>query len=295
MGAAVRLIHVPFNSAGLTSGVARMPGALEAAGVRARTATSGPTSSDWVEVHGLTPERGPSGLVADTALVAMVTDVSASLRRAWGVPAVPVVVAGDCPVLLSPLVAMHDQGGAGLVFVDGHEDAWPPAASTTGEAADSEIALALGLYPGPPALQRLLPCLDAAHLLMLGPRDRDELETAGVTSVSDRVRMLTDADLSHVDVDALVPTAVRETAATAPAGWWFHVDLDVLQTTALAAVDYPQPGGITWERLEGLTRAVLSVAGCRGASVVIYNPDLDGGAAAARVADYVALVAACLR
>lgn len=33
---------------------------------------------------------------------------------------------------------------AGLIFVDGHEDAWDPHRSGTGEAADSEIALALG-------------------------------------------------------------------------------------------------------------------------------------------------------
>jgi arginase len=32
------------------------------------------------------------------------------------------------------------------------------------------------------------------------------------------------------------------------------------------------------------------VPGCLGASVVIYNPDLDGGRAAARIADYVAFI-----
>ena len=41
-------------------------------------------------------------------------------------------------------------------------------------------------------------------------------------------------------------------------GWWLHVDLDVLSTDSLPAVDYPQPGGLNWEQLEKLTATALS-------------------------------------
>ena len=42
-------------------------------------------------------------------------------------------------------------------------------------------------------------------------------------------------------------TAAGVAAATPglPAPWWLHTDLDVLATSELAAVDYPQPGGLT--------------------------------------------------
>ncbi len=33
----------------------------------------------------------------------------------------------------------------GVLFIDGHEDAWPPELSTTGEAADMELGFALGV------------------------------------------------------------------------------------------------------------------------------------------------------
>lgn len=49
----------------------------------------------------------------------------------------------------------------------------------------------------------------------------------------------------------------------------------MLATSELPAVDYPQPGGLTWEELEEVVTAALAVPGCVGASVVIYNPDLD--------------------
>jgi len=64
-------------------------------------------------------------------------------------------------------------------------------------------------------------------------------------------------------------------AATLPAPWWLHTDLDVLATTELAAVDYPQPGGLTWHQLGRLTSTALATPGCAGWSVCIYNPDLD--------------------
>ena len=46
-------------------------------------------------------------------------------------------------------------------------------------------------------------------------------------------------------------------------------------------MDYPQPGGLTWEQLAGLTATALATGGCADWSVCIYNPDLDpirGGA-----------------
>ena len=66
-------------------------------------------------------------------------------------------------------------------------------------------------------------------------------------------------------------------AAALPAPWWLHTDLDVLATTELAAVDYPQPGGLTWPELGQITSAALAAPGCAGWSVCIYNPDLDPG------------------
>jgi arginase len=57
-------------------------------------------------------------------------------------------------------------------------------------------------------------------------------------------------------------------------------------------VDYQQAGGLSWQQLEDLTSGALSVSGCCGMSVVIYNPDLDHGRAASRIADYVAFAAA---
>lgn len=264
----VRFINVPFNSAGFATGVARMPAALGFAGVD-------------IPVDAR-PVRGPHGLLAEDALVRMVADVAVAVGDAFRDGEAPIVIGGDCPVMLGALAAMHDPG---LVFIDGHEDAWLPTGGLSGEAADSELGIALGLVPAP-----IAPTLDPARVVVLGPRDAFEIEQLGQRRIDDVVAMR-DARwvkrASADDVRALVG------AATA-SNWWLHVDLDVLSSAALPAVDYPQPGGLTWAKLTELTELVLALPNCVGASVAVYNPDLDGGAGAPRIREYVERVVTTL-
>lgn len=287
--AATELIYVPFNAAGIPTGVARMPAAIHAAGVEHRLAS--PVRSSWIPVTGMTTTRGASGLVNEHALVEMVAAGAAAVRSAWQNRATPIVVAGDRPVLLAPLIAAAADGGAGLVFLDGHEDAWDPHLTPTGEASDCEIGLALGLFSGPSALDASLPCLRPEHVAVLGPRDHAELAEAGQPSVHDRVATYRSCATLAASTASEIAELVTAGAAAADAGWWLHVDLDVLDTASLPAVDYPQPAGLTWTQLEEFAASCLSVSGCLGASVVIYHPDLDDGRSAGRIADFIAFLA----
>jgi len=281
----VDLIAAPFNSSGRSGGVARMPAALLDAGLAAALPGARVVP---IEVPAGDPRRGPSGLAAEEALTAMVAAVAERVLQAWAADRVPVVLGGDCPVLLGGLVAATRRNyDAALVFVDGHEDAWDPPHSTTGEAADSEIALALGWATPPPGLAPMLPCLSPSGLLQLGPRDAAELAEAGRPSLADRVELLSGDRLAAPDgLEAALDLATG--LLTRHRHWWLHIDLDVLSSTALAAVDYPQSGGLSWEQLEALTGRLLGLGGCGGLSVCIYNPELDDGAAAERIAEYVA-------
>jgi arginase len=287
-GAALDLITVPFNSSARPGGVARMPAALLDAGLGAELAGSRVVAVDLPPSE---PHRGATGLLAEAALTAMVSAVADRVLDAWAADRLPVVIGGDCPVLLGGLVAARHRGyDAGLVFVDGHEDAWDPPRSTTGEAADSEIALALGWAEAPPGLGPVLPCLSPSALVQLGPRDAAELAAAGRPSIADRVSVLPGEQFAAPDGPATAVALAAELVSRHE-HWWLHIDLDVLATQELAAVDYPQPGGLSWTQLEAVTEAVLNLGGCGGLSVTVYNPDLDHGAAAAQIAAFVAAAA----
>ena len=110
---------------------------------------------------------------------------------------------------------------------------------------------------------------------MLGPRDAVELADAGVTSLEGDVGLLLDDRALH---DRGAANAAAEGLAVvhraAPA-FWLHVDLDVLHTDEFSAADYLQPGGLRWNELRHILACALADQRCAGATVVIYNPDLD--------------------
>jgi len=268
----IALLGVPTNSSGTADGVARAPAVLRQRGLAAALARwPGFTDVGDLVLPARRPARGPSGLLAEEALVTMIGQVRDAVAAARGSGRFPLLVGGDCPVILGALAALQaDRGRPGLLFVDGHEDAWPPRLSPTGEAADSELGLALGLFDADldVRLRAVLPRISAAAVVAVGPRDEAELASAGVRSLQGHVRaLIRPAELTASDL--------AEQLGALPAPWWLHTDLDVLATRELAAVDYPQPGGLDWNQLSDVTTAALAAYGCAGWSVCIYNPDLD--------------------
>jgi arginase len=290
----VQVIGVPFNSSGRGNGVALAPGALRRAGLLRRLAAAGLEVSDAadVEVGAMAPQRSPrSGLVAEEALVTTIHNTGIAVNAAHQAGRFPLVLGGDCPVMLGGLAVSRDRyGSVGLVMVDGHQDNYPPRQSVTGEAADCELFLALGLpAEGLPAgLTALTPLLQPHQVGLLGPRDEATIVRDGVASLRDTVPMHTDVEVIVRGPAAVATQAARDVSAEA-ASWWLHMDLDVLATEELSAVDYPQAGGLSWQQLHDLTAAALAVPGCVGWTVAIYNPDLDpDGIGARRIVDYLA-------
>ena len=270
------LTGVPYTSAARAGGIADGIAVLRSAGLSDRLRRLGVSDGGDLEVPSPSGVRGPSGLLNEDALGQLVETTAERIGRSRRQERRALLVGGDCPVLLGALAAIGNPAQrAGLVMIDGHEDAWPPDRSETGEASDSELALALGLVSAslPPALGRRVPLVDAGNVAMLGPRDSAEIRTAGVASIRDRVRFFVDAQA----IDRHGPGRAMSKALQAIESplFWLHIDLDALSSQALAAVDYPQPGGLDWDQLDVLAATAARDLRCCGMSVVIYNPDLD--------------------
>ena len=275
----IGLIGVPFSSAGLAGGEARAPATLRATGlVEVLQRVAGVHDYGDIALPESNPQRDPTtGFIAPANLAAMVGAVRALVAQAIGHGDVPLVIGGECPLLLGCLAAARDAyGRVGLFFVDGHEDSWPPHQSTTGEAADMELGVALGLTAatGIDDLDALLPLVRPDDTIVLGPRDRDELAAVNVPSIASTVTFHDDRALLATDLATTSKALTRQVHATA-AHWWFHLDLDVLATRSFSAIRYPQPGGLSWSHIETIADAALKAPGLIGWNITIYNPDLD--------------------
>jgi arginase len=287
----IDLIGAPFNSSGMTDGVARAPRALRHAGVREALVAAGFRVEDQgdVALASASPTRDPNTrVIASAALAPMIRSVRRAVTGSLEANAFPIVLGGDCPVLLGCVAASATHLAPRLLFVDGHEDAWPAALSTTGEAADMELGWLLGCAVDdlPPDLRREIAILDPDDVIAFGPRDEEELGDAGVDSIGDLVPIVRPQQIVD-DPGAAVDWAISTLSARGR--WWLHVDLDVLSTESLAAVDYPQAGGLEWPVLTEVTRRALASPDVLGWTVTIYNPDLDpDGVAAAQIVHYLA-------
>jgi arginase family enzyme len=192
----------------------------------------------------------------------------------------PLVLGGDCTLLLGVFQAVPD--GSGLWIVDGHADFYDGETSPTGEAADMELAILTG-HAAPGLLEAGEPLLDPAATVLLGHRPshldpdvafenaRLDLNIHALTAPKLRERGAAQAGL-----DAAARLAGRRA--------WLHLDLDVLDEAALPAVSYPQPLGLDWDELRALLRPLVAAPGLIGISVADFNPDRDpDGSHAARV------------
>ena len=244
------------------------------------------------------PNRGHlAGLLNERALLEMVESVYTRVRGALQAGRFPLLYGGDCAVLLGAVPAIRDlYGTAGLVFADGHEDATTMEQSTTGEAANMEIALLLGMtgMQAPQPMWSRLPALRPEALVMLGQRDENYRQEIGVASIAARARLHGVEELRR-NPEQIAAQAAAHVAGHAP-GWWLHVDLDVLDGNEFracgAAGDVTMPEGLTWADLTGITRTALQTNGCRGWSIGVYNPDLDPDSREAqRIVAYLAEVA----
>src|SRR2546421_6386566 len=221
--ALIDMIGVPFDGMGRSPGQAGAPEALRAAGLAAVFGPDVAMEPDLVLPGPVAERAAGSGLLNERALLQMVDALYRRVRSSLSAGRFPFVYGADCSVLLAVVPALRDVAGrAGLVFVDGHEDATPMDLSTSGEAANMEIALLLGLTGerAPQPLRDRLPALPPGAIAMLGPRDDLFRQAANVPTVADRVWLRPAGEVS-ADPVGHARAAVGHVVAQAPR-WWVH-------------------------------------------------------------------------
>lgn len=188
----------------------------------------------------------------------------------------PVVLGGDCSILLGTLLALRRRGRHGLLFLDGHADFYQPEANVNGEAASSELAFATGR--GPAELTRFddHPALVTDEdVVAVGQRDAEEAASYGSQDLPPAMRRFDLGAVRRLGAAEAAVQAVTHISSQPRQGFWVHLDVDVLDDRVMPAVDYRMPDGLSWQELVDVLNTAFSSGSCRGLDVAIYNPRLD--------------------
>jgi arginase len=282
------LLGAPWDCSGTGRGEQQAPAALRSAGLTALVTRDFGDAATIITGTDRDPASGVRALQETVrAAFALADRLGAAMRELPGQR--PLVVGGDCSILLGVVPALRRRGPLGLWFVDGHPDFLNGVASETGETADMELAILTGSGAAPlVGLAGSMPMVPADQVVLLGYR-ADDLDEGAAREVG---RL--PAGLARVDAEALIsdPGTVGQHAAQwlngAGYGSWLHIDLDVLDQGAFPAVTYPQPGGPNWEQLALALEPLAQSTQLIGVSVADFRPDLDSSGDLA--ADVIALL-----
>jgi arginase len=187
----------------------------------------------------------------------------------------PLVLGGDCSILLGSALGLRKRGRYGLLFVDGHADLLTPTSSQSGGAAGMDLALATGL--GPELLTDIesrKPYIRPGDTVIFGYRR----PAPGETSPATPHPPMGSFPLNLVQQQGIAQSArgaVARLESLPSQGFWIHVDMDVLATEWMPAVDSPEAGGMTPHELTTLLKVATDSDRCVGMEITIYDPTLD--------------------
>ena len=188
----------------------------------------------------------------------------------------PVVLGGDCSIVLGGLLALRRRGRYGLLFVDGHMDFYQPEANTNGEAASSDLALATGRGPDiMTTFDGYRPLVQDTDVVVLGYRDGEEAASNGSQIPPIDMRTIDLTEVRRSGVEAVAREAVERVSRDELAGFWIHLDADALDDAVMPAVDYRLPDGFSWAELDIILRTALDSHRAVGLEVTVFNPRLD--------------------
>lgn len=289
------IIEAPSNlglrplKPGHQPGVWRAPEALRRAGLHEALASTciGQIPRPRYDFEAQAGTRIRNGLEIRRFSEALATVVSGALDRGD----FPLVVGGDCSVLLGCLLGARVVGPFGLVHVDGHSDFFHPGNydpnSRLGNAAGMDLALATGR--GEPLLASWdgASLVDDAHVVQIGEREETDLDYAFRDIEQTAIRRLPVRRVLELGIEGAVAQALASVEGECR-GLWLHVDLDVLDQDVMPAVDSPGSPGLDYDQLSALIGGLMASGRVVGMDVAIYDPELDP------TGRYAAEIVACL-
>ncbi|NKK77408.1 arginase family protein [Rhizobium leguminosarum] len=195
----------------------------------------------------------------------------------------PVVLGGDCTIVLGSMLAFRRRGRYGLFFIDGNADFFQAEAEPNGEGASMDLALVTG--HGPSLLTDIEgrgPLVRPEDAVAFAYRDHRDQEEYGSQPLPKELKAIDLPAVRAMGIEAAAREAVDHLTREELDGFFIHLDADCLDDGIMPAVDFRVPGGLSWDELETALRVSLASGKAVGIEITIYNPRLDEDGSAGR-------------
>ena len=186
----------------------------------------------------------------------------------------PLVIGGDCSLLIGIMLGLKRLGKYGLFFMDGHTDFITLEQSRTAAVAGMDLAIVAGL--GPESLtniEGLRPYVDEDAIFCYGNREYDEVYEAPIKN--SRVGYYPLDEIRKSGISKIANRFLTMTDANGLDGFWIHLDVDVLDDAVMPCVDSRNPGGLSYDELKQTLKPLLASPKFAGMDITILDPTMD--------------------
>lgn len=186
----------------------------------------------------------------------------------------PLLLGGDCSIMIGSAIALKQTGNHALFYLDGHTDFMNISLSETGGAGGMVASIVTG--NGNKKLSDILnlaPYIKEENLWCVGNREYDdEYENEIRSSNAKYISLMT---LREEGITKCVQSFLREVGEKQLDGFWLHIDVDVLNDELMPCVDSRTPDGLTYNEFNKLMHRLLQSDKLVGFEITILDPELD--------------------
>jgi arginase len=189
----------------------------------------------------------------------------------------PVVLGGDCSILIGNGLAAKRVGRHGLLFLDGHDDFSAAVGVTMRGAAGQDLAVVTGNGPsGLSDIEGLSPYFAEQDVVAFGFQQNEpegEYDRSGFNATA--IKKIGASTIEKDGLEYSVIEALDHFDQRGVDRIWIHLDADVIRSAEMPAVDSPEPNGLSMAELTTVLRMFMKSALPVGIEITIFDPELD--------------------
>jgi len=273
----VGILGIPYNVGWRGEGIDKGPQALRNAGLAEQLGKVASVVEDLGDVQADLPPYDESNpkLLNPHQVIALCRVLASRVERMCRDGYFPLILGGEDSVLMGIVEGLKNGLGKriGLIYFDAHGDFNTPETTPSGLIGGMDVAVVAGR--GPEILTKIFgyaPQLPEENIVLFGVRDLDQPEKIALED--SRVHVYSRTKIRELGAEAVMEDAL-ERLRTACDALYIHVDLDVLDESAMKAQILPVPDGLSLSEFSSAIRVARATGKLQGLAIMVFNPLKD--------------------